>query len=82
MSVDTRNKRMSMLGIGLDALRVRPNPDGTIAAADRVHFLPLYAGILPTAPLFPPSSGHRSRKVVSHAIWNRWRLLKHSDEAL
>lgn len=34
-----------MLGLGLDSLRVRPNPDSTLDANDRAHFEWLYAGI-------------------------------------
>lgn len=52
MAVGIRDKRFSMLGLGLDSLRVRPNPDGSLAlAADRLHFLPLYRGF--ADPTFP-----------------------------
>lgn len=44
MAVDTRNKRASSIGLGLDSLRVRPNPDGTISRADRLHLTWLYSG--------------------------------------
>lgn len=56
MAVDTRNKRFSLFGLGLDALRVRPNPDGVISnGPDRIQWLPLYRGIAdvtaaPTSP--------------------------------
>lgn len=46
MSVDTRNKRMSLIGIGSPVPSVLPNPDGTIGATDRAHLLWLYAGIV------------------------------------
>lgn len=45
MAIDTRNKRFSLLGLGLDALRVRPNPDGSFATnGDRGQLLPLWRG--------------------------------------
>lgn len=50
MAVNTRDRRFSMLGLGLDALRVRPNPDGTISTTDRLHLLPLYRGIAAAGP--------------------------------
>lgn len=54
MAVDTRNKRESCLGIGMGASRyVRPNPDGTIAAADRAHNSWNYPGIAAQAIVVP-----------------------------
>lgn len=46
MAIDTRNKRMSFVGFGQVGI-VLPNPDGTIATADRIQALHLYPGILP-----------------------------------
>ena len=43
--MDTRNKRFSAISLGLEYGRVRPDPDGSIGAPDRAHFMPLYAGI-------------------------------------
>lgn len=45
MAVDTRNKRASILGIGLAAAIVFPNPDATVAQADRQQCARVYAGI-------------------------------------
>lgn len=45
LSVDTRNKRMSLIGFSSPVPTVLPNPDGTIASADRAMLLWLYHGI-------------------------------------
>lgn len=45
MAVDTRNKRSSVLGIGLAAALVFPDPDGALAQADRQQAAYTYAGI-------------------------------------
>lgn len=45
MSVDSRDKRMSLIGFGLPILVVLPNPDGTIGTQDRAMLLWLYHGI-------------------------------------
>lgn len=50
MAFDSANKRYSALGIGLDFMRVRPEPDGTIDTTDRLHFLPLVNVIAAGAP--------------------------------
>lgn len=42
MAVDTRNRRMSLIGLGSPIPSVLPNPDGTIGAADRIQLLWLY----------------------------------------
>lgn len=46
MAIDTRNKRMSMIGFGLPVPSVLPRPDGTIGVIDRSHLLWLYAGFI------------------------------------
>jgi hypothetical protein len=47
MSVDTRDKRMSMLGLCLAARLVLPNPDGGFTTAgDRAQLTGQYAGTL------------------------------------
>lgn len=51
MALDTRNKRAGAIGLGLPFGRVLPNPDGSFVAADRVHLLYLYPGIVPVPPL-------------------------------
>ena len=50
MAVDTRDKRMSMIGLGSPVPSVLPNPDGAIGAADRAQLLWLYSGISLVAP--------------------------------
>lgn len=50
MAVDTRNKRMSLLGLGLPVPSVLPNPDGAFGAADRAQLLWLYSGIALQTP--------------------------------
>jgi hypothetical protein len=57
MAIDTRNRRASMMGLGLTALLVLPTSDGTIEASDRQHFLGLYSGLA----LAPPEPSAPSR---------------------
>ena len=45
MAIDTRNKRASVIGLGLMFVRCYPAPDGTIDANDRRHIALGYAGI-------------------------------------
>ena len=45
MAVDSRDKRMSMVGFGNPRPGVLPNPDGTVGTADRAMLLGLYSGI-------------------------------------
>jgi hypothetical protein len=45
MAVDTRNKRMGMVGLGLPFGRVSPDPDGTVGDPDRAQLLFLYPGV-------------------------------------
>lgn len=52
MAVDTRDKRMSMLGLARATVRLFKNPTGTIAAVARAMFEFLYAGIT----LGPPTA--------------------------
>ena len=46
MAVDTRDKRMSIMSIGLPWRGVFPLADGSIGAGDRQIFLYLYSGII------------------------------------
>ena len=46
--IDTENKRRSVMGTPWAPMR--PLPDGTIAALDRIHTYGLYAGILSQSP--------------------------------
>lgn len=51
MAVDTRNKRDSVIAIGLPWRMRLPAPDGTLDQADRQHICLLYSGILAGAPV-------------------------------
>lgn len=45
MAIDTKGKRMSVIGLNLPVPSLLPEPDGEIASADRQHLLWLYSGI-------------------------------------
>lgn len=45
MAVDTRDKRMSLLGFGAPVPRMLPNSDGAFENADMAQLLYLYPGI-------------------------------------
>lgn len=47
MAIDTAQKRSSVPGFGLHALRLLPPPDGTVHAIDRPHLGLCYSGITP-----------------------------------
>ena len=79
MAVDTANKRYSMLGLGLDFMRLRPVPDGSVDTADRLHFLPLYSGIAASAPVGGGTDTRRHMR-VGRAIWSAWKLMHKSGE--
>lgn len=69
MAVDSRDKRMSLLGFGLGPSvqpQVVPNPDGTIGTQDRAHFAHLYAGLALDAPPAAPAF-FRSRSLFASA---------------
>lgn len=50
MPVDSRNKRAGCVGMDLVWKNVYPNPDGTIAQADRQQSSYKYPGILTASP--------------------------------
>lgn len=50
MAVDTRDKRFSMLGLGMPPRLVLPNPNGSIDQGDRQQFAYSYRGIAFGAP--------------------------------
>jgi hypothetical protein len=52
--IDTRDKRMSLIGFGLPVPRVLPDPDGDVAVADRPQLLFLYAGLTLELPVEVP----------------------------
>ena len=45
MAIDTKTKRLSFLNLGMPWWSTLPVADGTVDAADRLHFLHLYSGI-------------------------------------
>ena len=49
MAVDTRDKRMSMMGLALP-FRPLPNPAGGFGSDDRLQLLYLYSGIAAGEP--------------------------------
>jgi len=49
MAIDTRNRRASVIGLDLLALRVLPSPDGTIDAGDRAQLAGKYRGTFEAA---------------------------------
>ena len=57
MAIDTKEKRLSMLNLGLPWFRALPEPAASIAAGDRQHLLGLYSGIAASTavPKFPGS---------------------------
>lgn len=56
MAIDTRNRRASILGIGLAAALVLPLADGGITAPDREQITFTYCGIAAGSPTVAPSS--------------------------
>ena len=50
MAVDTRDKRMSIMGVSLPWRGVFPLADGTIGTADRLIFPYSYSGIAASPP--------------------------------
>jgi hypothetical protein len=45
MAINSRDRRASCLGKGIDALCVRPNPDGGLNAGDRAQTAAIYRGL-------------------------------------
>lgn len=46
MAIDTRDKRLSVLGYGLSIGSPLPTPDTTVAAAERRSLSELYSGVI------------------------------------
>jgi len=72
---DTANKRYSGIGLGLDWMRVRPVPDGSIDTPDRLHFLPLYSGVAASVPGPGGDDDVKRRMYPGHAKWRQFRLM-------
>lgn len=53
MAIDSRNKRMSLLGMGSPIPTVLTNADGAVETADRAMFLWLYYGLALASPSEP-----------------------------
>lgn len=56
MAIDTRDKRASVLGHSLPALRPFPLPDASIASNDRLHLAWMYSGIAAFTPPIPATA--------------------------
>lgn len=63
MAVDTRNKRASVLGIGLAFRLVLPAPDASVDTADRAHVAYSYAGLAADSPIPYRPSVRRTARV-------------------
>ena len=69
MAIDTKNKRMSVIGLALPVPSMLPDSDGTIAIADRLHLLWLYSGIAAATPaVFVVSAIVKIRALASMAV--------------
>jgi len=69
MAVDTKNKRMSVIGLALPVPSMLPDSDGTIGVSDRLHLLWLYSGIAATTPAkFIVSATVKIRALASMAL--------------
>jgi len=51
--IDTRQKRMSLIGLSLPVPSLLPPGDGTFSTQDKLQFLWLYAGLMVVAPRPP-----------------------------
>jgi len=69
MAVDTKAKRMSVIGLALPVPTLLPVANNTISAADRLHLLWLYAGIAAQTPVtFVVSAIVAIRTLASNAL--------------
>jgi hypothetical protein len=50
MAIDTRDKRMSMIGLASPFVRRLKSPSGSVDATARAMLLFLYSGLLPDPP--------------------------------
>jgi hypothetical protein len=74
MAFDTANRRYAAVGVGLDFMRVRPEPDATLSTEDRLHLLPLLTPIAAGEPTVGEDTARR-RIRPGGPKWRRWRLL-------
>jgi len=44
MAIDSRDKRLSMMNVGMAFSQTLPTPDATVNQSDRVMFLLMYSG--------------------------------------
>lgn len=65
MAADTRDKRMSMIGLLRCSTRLFQNPTGTITAAGRAMVAFLYSGIPLGAAALPPAVVIRTFTLVA-----------------
>lgn len=64
MAVDTRDKRMSMIGLDESYICLMKNPTGTVDADSREMLLNLYVGIpLVPPPVFSPFWARKSNQM-------------------
>lgn len=68
MAINTRNKRASILGIGLAASIVYPNPSGTIDQAARQQTAYAYPGIDAGIAFTIPSGVLTTREVTIYTL--------------
>jgi len=84
MAVDTRDKRMAMIGLGSPVPRVLPNPDGSFNSADdRYMLLFLYPifGVVPPVPPTPTAEGASGGIPIDFSLPRR-RWIDREDEEL
>lgn len=70
MAIDTRDKRASMIGLGLPFVRVLPNPESVdpMDLGDRQQMLFMYRGIAVTAGVWTGQQGALRRGRVGDGI--------------
>ena len=65
MSLDTRDKRMSMIGFGESYSAMMQDPTGTVGAPARAMLLELYSGFSLDPPsVFNPAWTRRTNQII------------------
>lgn len=89
MAVDSRNRRMAMIGLGSPVPRVLPHPDGGFSTANDRYMLvflyPIFAEVPPTpTPTGGASSGRGDSGRGQYVDWSlpRKRWIDREDEEL